>query len=72
MLCYCFKCRKNTESKNPKFVRPKSGRIMLLSKCVMCNSKESKFFKEQEAKELLSNLTGIRVPILIDLPILNT
>ena len=55
MLCYCFKCRKNTESKNPKFVRPKDGRIMLLSKCVMCNSKESKFFKEQEAKELLSN-----------------
>ena len=30
----------------------------------MCNSKELKFFKEQEAKELLSNLTGIRVPIL--------
>ena len=72
MLCYCFKCRKNTESKNPKFVRPKNRIIMLLSKCVMCNSKESKFFKEQEAKELLSNLTGIRVPILIDLPILNT
>ena len=72
MLCYCFKCRKNTESKNPKFVRPKKGRIMLLSKCVMCNSKELKFFKEQEAKELLSNLTGIRVPILSDLPILNT
>ena len=33
MLSYCLKCRKNTESKNPKVVRTKNGRIMLLSKC---------------------------------------
>ena len=30
MLPYCFKCRKNTESKNPKAVKTKNGRIMLL------------------------------------------
>ena len=37
MLPYCLKCRKNTESKNPKIVRSKNGRIMLLSKyeCVI-------------------------------------
>ena len=29
MLSYCFKCRKNTESKNLKVVRTKMGRIML-------------------------------------------
>ena len=29
MLSYCLKCRKNTESKNLKFVRTKRGRIML-------------------------------------------
>ena len=28
----CLECRKNTESKNPKVVRTKIGRIMLLSK----------------------------------------
>ena len=33
MLLYCLKCRKNTESKNPKIVKAKNGRIMLLSKC---------------------------------------
>ena len=30
MSPYCFKCRKNTESKNPKVVKTKNGRIMLL------------------------------------------
>ena len=44
---------------------------MLLSKCSVCNSKKSKFLKEQEAKGLTSKLTGIKVPILSDLSILN-
>ena len=39
MLSYCLKCRKNTESKNPKVARTKNGRIMLLSKRVVCDSK---------------------------------
>ena len=62
MLSYCVKCRKNTESKNPKVVRTKIGRIMLLSKCAVCNSKESKFLKQQEASGLLSSL-GIKAPL---------
>ena len=28
MLSYFLKCRKNTESKNPKVLRTKNGRIM--------------------------------------------
>ena len=61
-MSMCFlKCRTNTESKNPKVVRTKNGRIMLLSKCLVCNSKKSKFLKEQEARVLLSSL-GIRTP----------
>ena len=46
MLSCCLKCRKNTESKNPKISRTKNGRIMLLSKCAVCDSKKSKFIKE--------------------------
>ena len=38
--------KKNTESKNPKVVRTKNGRIVLLSKCSVCNSKKSKFLNE--------------------------
>ena len=36
------------------------------------DSKTLKFFKGQEAKGLSSNLTGIKIPILRDLPMLNT
>ena len=72
MLSYCLKCRKNTESKNPKVLRTKNGRIMLLSKCALCHSKKLKFLKEQEARGLLSNLIGIKTTNLSDLSTLNT
>ena len=45
---------------------------MLLSKCAVCDSKKLKIIKEQEARGLLKNLAGIKVPILNDLPIINT
>ena len=54
MLPSCLKCRKNTESKNPKIVKAKNKKTMLLSKCRVCDSKKSKFIKKQEASELLS------------------
>ena len=72
MLSYCLKCRKNTESTNPKVVRAKNGRIMLSSRCAVCNSKKLKFLKEQEARGALSNLLVVKVPILSDIPVLNT
>ena len=62
MLSYCLKCRKNTESKNPKVTRTKNGKIMLLSKCTVCDSKKSKFIKQQETSGLLSSL-GIKIPL---------
>ena len=45
MLSYCFKCRKNTESKNPKVVRTKNGKIMLLSECENSDSKKIKTYQ---------------------------
>ena len=45
MLLFSLKCRKNTKSKNPKVVKTKNGRIMLLSKCAVCGSKKSKFLE---------------------------
>ena len=35
---------------------------MILSKCAICDSKKSKFIKDQQAKGLLSNL-GVRAPL---------
>ena len=59
-----LKCRKNTESKNVKVARTKSGRIMLLSKCAVCDSKKSKFIKQQDPSGLLSSI-GIKVLLRI-------
>ena len=56
MLSYCLKQRKNSEIKNSKIVRTKNGRIMLLSKFAVRNSKKSKFIKEQGDSGLLSSL----------------
>ena len=61
MLYYCLNCKKNTESKNPKVVRNKNGRIMFLSKCEVCDGKNSNFIKEQEDSGLSSSL-GIKKP----------
>ena len=62
MLPYCLKCRKNTESIDPKIAATSNGKTMILSKCAICNSKKSKFIKKQQANELLSNL-GVKTPL---------
>ena len=58
MLSYCLKCRKNTGSRNPKVLKTK----MLSSKREGCDSKKSKFLKEQEAIGLITSL-GIKILI---------
>ena len=59
MLSYCLKCKKNTESINPKVSKTTNGKKMILSTCAICGSK---FIKEQQAKGLLINL-GLRTPL---------
>ena len=56
MLSYCLKCQKNTENISAKVAKTKNGRIVLLSNCVVCDSKKSKFIKQREASGLLSSL----------------
>ena len=62
MLLYCLKRRKNTENKNLKVIKSKNRRKMFSSKCEVCDSKKSKFIKEQEASGLLSSL-GTKAPL---------
>ena len=50
MLSCCLKCKQNTEIINPKVLKTTIGKTMILSKCVICGSKKSKFIKEQQAK----------------------
>ena len=46
----------------PKVLRTKNRRIMLLSKCEVRDSRNSKFIKLQEASGLISSL-GINTPL---------
>ena len=69
MPSYCLNCRKNTETKNLKFVKTKNGKIIFLSKCAVCDSKKLKLIQEQEPTELLSS-SGIRTT-LSQIPLLS-
>ena len=62
MESYCIKCKKNTESIDPQVSSTSNQKMMILSKCRICNSKKSKLFSKQDAKGLLSKL-GIKTPL---------
>ena len=66
---YCLSCRKYTKNTDLRIVKNKNNRSMIQSDCAICNSKKSRFIKEQQAKGLLSNL-GINTP-LNKVPLLN-
>ena len=69
MNTYCLKCKTNTDNIDPKMFRTKNNRLLMQSKCSVCKNKKSRFVKEQDAKDLLSNL-GIKTP-LSKVPLLN-
>ena len=62
MESHCLICRKYTENINPQVSSTSNGKVMILSKCPICNSKKSKFIDKQEAKGLLSKL-GMKTPL---------
>ena len=64
-----MKCRKNTENVDSKIFQTKNNRLIMQSKCPVCEIKKSRFVNKQEAKGLLSNL-GIKTP-LSKIPLLN-
>ena len=52
MFTLFLKVLKITKSKNPKVVKKRNGRIMLLSNYGVCNSKKTRFIKEQKKTTL--------------------
>ena len=51
MLSYCLKCKKNTESINPKVSKTTNGKAMILSTCAICGSKKSNLLKSKKQKD---------------------
>ena len=62
MESYCLKFKKYTKNINPQVSSTSNGKLMMLSKCAICNGSKSKFINKQEAKGLLSKL-GIKTPL---------
>ena len=52
MESYCLKCRKYAENISPQVLSTSNGKLMILSKYAIRNSKKSKFINEQETKGL--------------------
>ena len=50
MESYCLKCKKITENIDPQVLSTTNGRAIILSTCAICNSKKSRFVKNQEVK----------------------
>ena len=69
MKTYCVKCRRDPENIDPKMIRTKNNRLIMQSKCSVCRIKKTRCVKEQETRDLLSNL-GIKTP-LSKIPLLN-
>ena len=53
MLSFCLKCKKNTESLNPKISATSNGKTMILSKCAICDAEKSKFIKKTRSKKII-------------------
>ena len=62
MKTYCLKCKTNTDNIDPKIFKTKNNRLLMQSVCSVCKNKKSRFVKEQDTKDLLSNL-GIKTPL---------
>ena len=65
MVFYCLKHRDKTAGKNLRVEKTNKGRLMILSKCAVCDSKKSLFIKEQEASQLKTPLS--KIPILCNI-----
>ena len=45
-ITYCLSCEKNMKNINPKVVKTKNNRKMMLSRCCICNNKKSTFISQ--------------------------
>ena len=59
MNTYCLVCKKYTGNINPKVIKTKSNRKMMLSRCSICNNKKSTFISQGSG--LLDSL-GLNTP----------
>ena len=58
-ITYCLSCKKNTRNNDPKVVKTKNNKQVIISKCYICNNKKSTFISQRSG--LLDSL-GLNTP----------
>ena len=58
MNTYCLSCKKYSGNINPKVIKTKNNRKMMLSRCSICNNKKSIFMAEPSSSERISQGSG--------------
>ena len=56
---YCLSCKKDTRNIDPKVIKTKINRKMMLSRCSLCHNKKSTFMAEPSALARISQGSGI-------------
>ena len=51
MLSYCFKCRRNTKSINPKVSKTTNRKRIILSTCAICGSINQNLLNSKKHKD---------------------
>ena len=46
MNAYCLSCKKDTKNIDPKVMKTKNNRKMMLSRCSICNNRKSTFISQ--------------------------
>ena len=59
MNTYCLSCKKDTRNIDPKVIKTKNNRKMMLSRCSICNNKNSTFPAEPSALARISQGSGL-------------
>ena len=59
MNTYCLSCKKDTGNIDPKVIKTKNNKKMILSRCSICNNKKSTFTAGPSSSERISQGSGI-------------
>ena len=59
MNTYCLSCKKDTRNIDPKVIKTKNNRKMMLSRPSICNNKKSTFTAEPSSLERISQGSGL-------------
>ena len=51
MESYCLKCKKHTKNINPQVSSTSNGKMMILSKCAICGSRNLNLLKNKMQKD---------------------